>query len=468
MNFISIEFLILFIVLALAFQLLALPLRKYLILFSGLLFVGFFNWQSLVCLVILSGFNFIVARNLLLRPAIYGISLVINCLSILVINLFNNPGTGKTFNVSYDPFSALLVIGLSFYSLQHIAYLVDVKKGRVVPETDFITLLLISSYFPKFLAGPLTLYQDLKPQLNYNKPTGNQLLSGFNRVLIGFFKKMVLADRLAPSVSSVFDYNDELPGLTIITAAVFFTLQVYFDFSGYCDIAIGASRMLGIELRENFYFPFRSTSVTIFWRRWHRTLIRFFTTYLFFPVTFRYRHLKKQAAAIGIILTFLISAVWHGIGFTFMMWGICHMLFLLIELYTLNSPNERQLTNKPLKILFSFLVLLAVSFSHIFFRATGYNECLHLLENLFSLRNFFPTDPAPGFFAPLAVGGHQAEYFNLSLTVLFVLFFLLFERRIHALFNAPRIHVVYSALIILLIFIFGVFNSGERFIYMQF
>jgi len=464
-------FLLFVFVLLLAYRFIAQRWRKFVLLAGSLLFLLTWNYWSVLALVFLSALNFHAARYLHSRNGKFlQVSLILfNSLAILLVN-FLTAGyrDHRLTQVAFETMPLLMAIGLSFYSLQHIAYLVDVRNNRVEAEKDFGEFLLITSYFPKVLAGPLMLYQDMKMQLHYRSASPQQVVSGFNRMLLGFFRKMVLADRLAPSVSSIFDFNDDLPGLTIFCGAVIFTFQLYFDFAGYCDIAIGVSRMFGIDLRENFYFPFRSTSVTIFWRRWHRSLIRFFTSYIFFPITFKYRRFEQHAAAIGIAVTFLISGLWHGIGFTFMMWAICHMVYLLAELYLLGSPSERQTSRKPYKLLYSFIVLLAVSFSHLFFRSTGYHQCIALLKKVFTPASFLPGEWAAGFFAPIAVGGHQADYFNLAVTFILGTLFLFAERRIMQRFNEPVLRPWLVVVTFTLILISGIFGSGERFIYMQF
>jgi D-alanyl-lipoteichoic acid acyltransferase DltB (MBOAT superfamily) len=471
MSLTSPQFLVLLLPLVVAYQFVVPKWRSYLLLVASLAFIGCFNLLSLISIIALSAVNYFAGKiNHQRKSALLYRSMVLfNGLAIILFNSGNSGfGIVNFKGVAFSPGAFLIAVGISFYSLQHIAYQVDVYKRRIVAEGNFLDFLLLSSYFPKVIAGPLMLYQDLKPQFTFARPPMTTLISGFNRIALGFFKKMVLADRLGPSVSSVFDFNDDLPGLTIITSAVLFTLQLYFDFSGYCDIAIGISCLFGISLDENFYFPLRSTSVTVFWRRWHHTLIRFFTNYIFYPITFRLRNYEKPAVMLGIFITFFLSAIWHGVGLTFLLWGLCHIFYLFIELFVNPVPNEKQqLKNNLVKSLYSLYVLVAVSFSHVFFRSTGMVECRHLLGNLFS-RNFLPVEWDAGFFAPLAVGGHQAEYFNLSMTLLLIMTVLTFEKKIFHIFNGGRLHVVLTCILLLLIFVFGVFNSGERFIYMQF
>ena len=474
MTFISPTFLIFFGVLCFLHFFMEGKGRRWLLLVASFIFIGSFNVVSLFAVIFFSTFNFVTGLWLAKRQSefLFLGALFINCLAIILTNYFLSIHGNFLFSfgsVEFQVGGLLLVIGLSFYSLQHIAYLVDVKMKRILPETDYIDFLLISCYFPKFISGPITLYQHMKGQLAGLSSSAPLRWQGFNRMLLGFLKKMVIADRLAPSVASVFDYNDALPGITIFMAALFFTIQLYFDFSGYCDIAIGASKLLGIELPENFNLPLRSSSITVFWRRWHQTLIHFLTTYVFYPVSFRFRQLKKNAAAIAIVVTFFISALWHGIGLTFLAWGCCHTIYLLMELYLRRAKGTTQKKESKLKKTgLAMYVLALVAFSNLFFRANSTANAQHLVSNVFRPRHFFPESWTVEFVAPLAVGGHQMEQFNWCVTLVFTGLFLLFERKILNLAHSKRFRVLATFIALLLIFTFGVFNNGQRFIYMQF
>lgn len=448
--------------------------RKWLLLLASLFFIGCFNLASLLAIVLLACFNFVAGQRLLSQQSavLFRCCILFNCLAILANNYLLSVHGKVALVAGETDFRAenvLLLAGVSFYSLQHIAYLADIQLKRLTPEKNFIDFLWSSVYFPKFISGPVTSYQQLSAQLPLQQPSSGQVWRGFNRILLGFFKKMALADRLAPSVSSVFDYQDTLPGATIFMAAVGFTIQLYFDFSGYCDMAIGASDVLGIRLPENFDVPLRSTSITVFWRRWHQSLITFFTQYIFYPLSFRFRHLKKQSVAIAISVTFFISACWHGLGFTFMAWGACHMGYLLLEWYLQKQVSARQeKKSRVIKLGFALLVLVLVSFSHVFFRSTSTEQAMHLLSGIFDFHHFFPANWLAQFVAPLAVGGHQLEQFNLLVTAGLVALTLLFERKINVLAGSDRFRPALAFTVILLVFMFGVFGSAQRFIYMQF
>jgi len=442
--------------------------RHYWLLVSSIAFISLLSWQSTVVLVLLSSFNFLLGKRIESSRTAYLVGILSNVLAIVAFNYIGYFNKNLSVNIQEVNFSInefLLAIGLSFYSIQHIAYLVDIRKNKTKPETNYMNFLFCSTYFPKLISGPITKYQELIGYTGQNDLDKKLFFSGFNRFLIGLFKKLVIADSLAPSIHSIFDFNNEYPGLTILTGGLLFTLQLYFDFSGYSDMAIGVSNMLGIKLPENFNLPLRTLSIGDFWRKWHMSLIRFFTEYIFYPVSYHFRKKKKLAAALGITLTFLVSGLWHGVGLTFIIWSICHLIYLMLELFLLKRNKSASI---PRKILAWLYVILAVSFSNIFFRIKSTELLLLKCKKLFSLGNFMPKDFATDFFAPIAVGWHQLEQFNFGVTMFFCLSFLLFEKKLNLLSRREEYSIIYTYLFIMLIIVFGVFSNGEQFIYMQF
>jgi D-alanyl-lipoteichoic acid acyltransferase DltB (MBOAT superfamily) len=439
--------------------------RIWWLLACTIVFISLFSWPAMLMVLVLSLFNFYTVKAGQGNRAIFLFNLSVNIAALVAANYVVGFGRHVGIDLKLIGFSItplLLTLGLSFYTLQHIAYAIDCRKGRQEVEKDFCRFLFASTFFPKFLSGPLTRYQEL------NKQAGNfilktDILQGFNRLLLGIFKKMVIADRLAPGVHSVFDFPDEYSGLTVLAGALLFTVQLYFDFSGYSDLAIGTARMLGFTLPENFNLPFRSASVTEFWRRWHMSLIRFFTDYVFYPVSYAFRKHRYLSAALGIALTFLLSGLWHGIGLPFLLWSFCHLVYLEVELAT---RKIRNLQSVVFSILGSIATILAVAFSNVFFRSTGTDN---LLQHWHSLtRHFFPKDYRAELLAPLAVGGQQADFFNFWTTMVLAVTFLLMEKRMNACSMKKEFSVVYVVGLLLLILLFGVFAGGEQFIYVQF
>lgn len=471
MTFISpLFFLFLFIVISINYFL-SPRYRVYLILISSFIFIGFYNIESLSVLLFFGLFNFFLAKIIKENRLLFILGIAINALSILMFNYFISSSDGLHVSFSLINFKLdklLLALGLSFYALQNISYLIEIYFNRMQPEKEMSKYLLYISFFSKIISGPILFPQEFIPQIGKNSVTKEQVISGFQLLLFGLFKKMVIADRLATGVSSVFDFSSNYNGLTILAASYLFTIQLYFDFSGYTNIALGIARMLGYDLKDNFNFPLRSLSVTEFWRRWHISLISWFTKYIYYPLVFQFRYFKKTGPLIGIFITFFVSMIWHGIGFTFLAWALCHILFLSFETLTrkIRMKLTEQFNSKLYKVLCIFLVFNAVCFSNIFFRAPSFEVAIQLINQLFF--NFTPPDLFINFINPLAVGGHQIDEFNFGISILLFTVFLLFERKLVAVVKSEKLNFKFIISILLLIMLFGVFNSGTRFIYMQF
>jgi alginate O-acetyltransferase complex protein AlgI len=230
----------------------------------------------------------------------------------------------------------VLPLGISFFTFEQIAYLVDVRRGKIKPD-DPITYGLFVTFFPHLIAGPIILYQDMARQFLWSARFNSTYLikaqSGLLLFSIGLFKKVVLADGFAPFVSPVFaravmelDYS--ISQADALIGALAYSLQLYFDFSGYSDMAVGLARMLGFRLPFNFNSPYKATNIVEFWRRWHITLMRFMRGYLYIPLGGNRRGLARQAASVSIV--FLLTGLWHGAGWTFILWGVIHGALVVI------------------------------------------------------------------------------------------------------------------------------------------
>ncbi|MCW3104030.1 MAG: hypothetical protein JWO09_2470 [Bacteroidetes bacterium] len=445
--------------------------RSFFLLFCSLAFIGYYNIESLLAVLVFSLFTFYISRNIRGNRLLYIAGILLNAYAVIMFNYFFATRQGFDFSyaaISFNVNSFIIALGLSFYALQNISYLTEVYFGRWQPELSFKNFVLYNSFFPKVVSGPVMLPREFMPQIDRNVITHERLAAGFNRFLLGLFKKMVLADRLAPAVHSIFDFGDANCGLTTLAGAYLFTIQLYFDFSGYTDMALGIAKMLGYDLKENFNLPLRASSVSEFWRRWHISLISWFTAYVYYPLVYRLRSYKKAAAVAGILATFLISGIWHGIGITFFLWACCHIAYLCFELLTKRMRSG--LSEKPSYLFYKlagiFIVFNAVSFSNIFFRSGSLSSALLMIKSLFS--DFFPAGWLHDFIAPLAVGGHQVDEFNFYISIFMAAAFLLFERRINRIANSGGFSFYYTTACVLLIFLLGIFSNGERFIYMQF
>lgn len=457
-----------------------LPLKqKAVLLVASLIFVALASPASLAALVVLSLLNQQMARAIGRaataegRRKLFWIGIGVNVLVILVCKYFENTPLGFYFDLSLINFRVnhlVFILGLSFYSLQNIAYLADTWLGRRNSAGTMADLLLYNGFFPKIIAGPILLPGEFFPVSHQRVSLDRVNLSeGAQRILLGMFKKLVIADRLSLSVHSVFDYRDAHPGITSLVAAYLFTIQLYFDFSGYSDMAIGAAQLFGIRIKENFRFPLYARSVSEFWRRWHISLIDWLSAYLYYPIVYRWRRYKRWAAAAGIVVTFIISGIWHGIGWTFFCWSICHMIYLLGELST---KNLRLKLNKRLdsvlwQVMTIFLTFNLVSLSNIFFRATRFSDALRMFRQIFS-GWFMPHHLLGDFIAPLASGGNLEDLFNIGLTLGLTGALLVADRLMYRQIRGRKLNLVFILAGILLILYFGVLGQTEKFIYTQF
>lgn len=229
----------------------------------------------------------------------------------------------------------LLPVGISFYTFQSLSYSIDVYRGEKEPERNFGKFALYVAFFPQLVAGPIERSTNLLPQFDRRISFDyDRFVSGLRLMLWGFFKKIVIADRLAIYVNEVYNSPAEFQGLTLILATYFFAFQIYCDFSGYSDIAIGAARIMGYDLMINFRQPYFSQSIAEFWKRWHISLSTWFKDYLYIPLGGN--RVAKNRWYFNLMAVFLISGLWHGANWTFVLWGFLHGFYLVFSIWTQN------------------------------------------------------------------------------------------------------------------------------------
>jgi alginate O-acetyltransferase complex protein AlgI len=335
-------------------------------------------------------------------------------------NFFNeNLSSLLSFFTIQNPLPMLeivLPIGLSFHTFQSMSYIIEIYRGTQRAEKNFIIYSLYVMFYPQLVAGPIERPQNLlhqfykKHQFDYIRVT-----NGLKRMAIGFFKKLVIADRLALMVNSVYSNPCDFQGISLITATIFFAFQIYCDFSGYIDIAIGCANIMGFNLMENFNYPYSASSISEFWRRWHISLTKWFTDYIYFPLggsrVSRLLHYRN------ILIVFLISGLWHGASWTFVIWGFLNGFFLIFghatKQFRLSIAKKIWLTKVPkiYKFLQTTTTFALICFSWIFFRAESIKDAFYIIANLFSsiptwLHYFFThlTTASSNKLAPLMVG----------------------------------------------------------------
>lgn len=328
-------------------------------------------------------------------------------LSLLCVSLCTNLGllfTFKYFNFFIDSINSvwelipqgptlsnvdlILPVGISFYTFQTLSYTIDIYKGQQQPERNFGKFALFVSFFPQLVAGPIERSVHLLPQFSRKVSFNyNQVVSGFRLMLWGLFKKMVIADRLALIVNEVYGNHENYAGLQLILGTAFFAFQIYCDFSGYSDIAIGAARSLGFDLMTNFRIPYFSKSIREFWSRWHISLSTWFRDYVYIPLGGN--RASESRWFFNLFITFLISGLWHGANWTFVVWGALHGFYLIAAIVRDKLVAHFNLSWMKFNSnnLFGRLANMGLTFGlvclgWVFFRADNVSEGLAIIQNM--------------------------------------------------------------------------------------
>tara|TARA_B110000285_G_C15133439_1_gene625211 strand:- start:818 stop:2260 length:1443 start_codon:yes stop_codon:yes gene_type:complete len=392
MLFNSLHYLLFFPALVVVYFIIAPKWRTYLLLAASYYF--YMCWKPEYVVLILGStiVDYLVAIKIhkseekSLRRRWLLVSLISN-LSVLFLfkyfNFFseNIHTTLNSLNIFYERpvFDLLLPVGISFYTFQTLSYSIDVYKGKLEPEKNFSRFALFVSFFPQLVAGPIERATHLLPQFKKTYYFEyKRVVSGLRLVLWGFFKKVVIADNLSQVVDQVYNNPADQNGVTYIVASYFFAFQIYCDFSGYSDIAIGSARIMGFDLMENFKQPYLSKSIKEFWSRWHISLSTWFRDYVYIPLGGN--RSVKWRWYYNLFLTFLISGLWHGANWTFIIWGAFHGILLIIGIHiakVLKAPTTS--IGKWTRVIIIFhLVLLG----WIFFRADNVSIAFNILQDI--------------------------------------------------------------------------------------
>lgn len=308
-----------------------------------------------------------------------------------LVALFDNFGV----KLAMPTFSLLLPVGISFYTFQALGYAVDVYRGTVEREKSLLKYALFVSFFPQLVAGPIERSAHLLPQFDsHSKFEYTRVKKGLVLMAWGFFKKLVIADGFATFVTIVYSAPHNYTGVQMIIATIMFTFQIYCDFSGYSDIARGCAAVLGFDLMRNFNKPYLSTSIKMFWERWHISLTSFFKSYVYIPLGGSRK--GELRTYINIIIVFFVSGLWHGASWTFVIWGLLHAVYRIAEdlihkYWKYPSKNIKYLA--PIKHCGKILlVFFLVSFTYIFFRANTMSDATYIVTHLFSNINMLFTE----------------------------------------------------------------------------
>ncbi|MDO6439409.1 MBOAT family O-acyltransferase [Cyclobacterium sp. 1_MG-2023] len=456
-----------------------LKLQNVLLVAASYLFYGWWDWKFLSLILFSTIVDYSVGRRLgteknqTKRKALLWTSILINLGFLGFFKYYNffldNFITAFSFfgaEILANSLNIILPVGISFYTFQTLSYTIDVYKRKLEPTKDFIAFTAFVSFFPQLVAGPIERATHLLPQFYIKREFDyRKAVDGMRQILWGLFKKIVIADNCAEYANLIFNNSAEYSGSTLILGAVFFTFQIYGDFSGYSDIAIGTSRLFGFDLMRNFNFPYFSRDIAEFWRRWHISLSTWFRDYLYIPLGGSRGGIWMQIRNTFII--FIVSGFWHGANWTFVVWGALNAIYFLPLLLTKNNRKNldivaqgRSLPN--IKEFFYMLLTFSLTvLAWVFFRANNIEHAISYLMGIFT---------APFFSFPPKVFS-QETFISLFLLLIFIIVEWIGREGQYALFYLDKIKYKYGRWIIYIIIVFSIIifsGSNQTFIYFQF
>ncbi|NLG05675.1 MAG: MBOAT family protein [Clostridia bacterium] len=361
----------------------------------------------------------------------------------------------------------MMPIGISFYTFQMVGYLADVYKGKITAQHHIGKYALFVSFFPNILSGPIERAGNMFVQFDEEKTFDYQeTVYGLRLILLGFLKKMVFADSMSKYVDQIFDHATQYQGLGLIIAIILFTFQIYCDFSGYSDIAIGVARLLGIQLMTNFKQPYYAGSVKEFWSRWHISLSSWFRDYVYIPLGGN--RVSKARRNLNLMITFLASGLWHGANWTYVLWGGIHGIYQIVEntvTELIHGKGKKPSTSVFNRLLHVLLTFILVSFAWMFFRANSISDAWYIMTHMFS-----------GFDWNQAMADTTMSYLSIAKTsaaILFLVVFDFFQQKRDLLKDMDRlklpvrwlIYVLFTVIVIVLSLHNGV---KQEFIYFKF
>ncbi len=370
--------------------------RKYILLLSSYYFYGYWDWRFLGLILGSTLVDYFVGLRIYktekrqYRNLFLSISLVFN-LGMLFFFKYCNffidslSAVLSPLGLNVSSLNIILPVGISFYTFQTLSYTIDIYRRRIKPCHHFFDFGLFVSFFPQLVAGPIVRASEFLPQLETKRTLNyTRFFYGFRQFVYGFFKKVFIADRLALFVDHVFDNPSVFDGLTMWIAVIAYSIQIYCDFSGYSDMAIGSARILGYDLNRNFNFPYIANNIEDFWRRWHISLSSWLRDYLYIPLGGNRKGPKWTY--VNLILTMLLGGLWHGASWTFVFWGGIHGVTLAIFKYYKGLLRDRKgeyALSAQRKLYGWILTMVIVTIGWVFFRSKSVELAFEMLEHMF-------------------------------------------------------------------------------------
>lgn len=409
MKFVSFEYLLFLSILLITYwSLKKNTYRNLLILIASYTFYGFWDYRFLSLIFFSSLIDFLIANKmasietLSTRKKLLTLSLSVNLGTLFLFKYFNFFSLSLTtlftdtlgIELNFITLNLILPVGISFYTFQTLSYTIDVYRRKLSPTKNWIDFFSYVSFFPQLVAGPIERAINLLPQFDTpRKFDPNKVKAGLRQILWGVFKKVVIADNLGTYVDQLFYAPQNHSGSTLLLGAIYFSFQIYCDFSAYSDIAIGSAKLFGYDLMKNFDLPYFSRDIAEFWRRWHISLSTWFRDYVYISLGGN-RNSSKLKTLINVGIVFLLSALWHGANWTFIIWGGLHTLLFLPYILTnsnrkhLDQVAEHNVSPSLLEIGQIGMTFLIVTLCWIFFRAQSLNEALIYLDGIIDVSLF--------------------------------------------------------------------------------
>lgn len=390
-----------------------LKLQNFFLLAASYFFYGWWDWRFLLLLIFLALSNYSIGlliskyrrkdRFFLITGLLINLGTLVyfkyyNFFVSSFVDLISSIG----YTIKSPTINVILPLGISFYTFLSISYIVDIYKNKIDANRNIIEVLLSLSFFPIILAGPIERPSSLIPQLKkIRRFDYNTLSDGMRQILWGLFTKIVIADNLPGFTNEIFTNYSNLQGSTLLLGAILYAIQIYADFAGYSDIAIGTAKLFGFKLVRNFAYPYFSRDITVFWKRWHISLTNWFRDYVFLPIAYSVsKKIKKDRVLkiktdyiiyiIGIILTWLLTGLWHGANYTFIIWGLLHGFFLIIY-HIQKKPRKKFLkkikaSNNNILIVSieSIITFFIVVITWIFFNSNTVSQAFSFIKNMVS------------------------------------------------------------------------------------
>jgi alginate O-acetyltransferase complex protein AlgI len=454
-------------------------LQNIILLVSSYFFYACWDWRFMFLLVFstlvdyITGIKIYEARNKKIGLRWLWVSIVINLACLGVFKYYDFFASSFAYGLSLLGFKAsirslhlMLPIGISFYTFHGLSYVLDLYKRKITPERNFVNYSVFVCFFPLLVAGPIERATHLLPQILKKRSFDYaRAVDGLQQILWGLFKKIVIADNCAEYANIIFDNSRSYSGSTLALGAFFFTVQIYCDFSGYSDIALGTARLFGIDLLRNFSFPYFSRDIAEFWRRWHISLSSWFKDYLYIPLGGSRGDTWMKIRNTFII--FLVSGFWHGANWTFIVWGLLHALFIMPSIIFNTHRKNLDIVARgrylpTIREFFSIGITFTLTvFAWIFFRATSVTHAVSYVSGILSGSLFtIPYFPKIGQSIPI-----------LFITIIFFIIEWLGRENQYAIasisreWKRPARYSMYYAIMIT-IFWFG--GKDQQFIYFQF